>query len=209
MKLLLTTMTVISLVASSQSALGSLVVASGDPIHVGSWAANFKYEGHADRIEIANIDNEAVSGRTFEGSGIEFTADAEGLAVLDRGWTRDKTFGVMGPGPTAVDFYGVAVGDSFFFRIRFPDTSWTAAPPGFEFRVDFYLGVGEETGQKIWVDGYKLTWPTQQPESVFDFAIGGQSGPPPMVPEPASMVLWTLLGACGVGFAWWRRRRAA
>ncbi len=27
------------------------------------------------------------------------------------------------------------------------------------------------------------------------------------VPEPASLVLWSVLGMVGVGYGWWRKRR--
>ena len=29
------------------------------------------------------------------------------------------------------------------------------------------------------------------------------------VPEPATIMVWSLLGGCGIGLGWWRRRKAA
>ena len=29
------------------------------------------------------------------------------------------------------------------------------------------------------------------------------------VPEPATLIIWSLLGALGIGVGWWRRRKAA
>jgi len=31
----------------------------------------------------------------------------------------------------------------------------------------------------------------------------------PVIPEPASLVVWSLLAAAGIGFTYWRRKRAA
>ena len=30
----------------------------------------------------------------------------------------------------------------------------------------------------------------------------------PVVPEPTALIVWALLGASGIGFGWWRRKRA-
>jgi MYXO-CTERM domain-containing protein len=31
---------------------------------------------------------------------------------------------------------------------------------------------------------------------------------PPVIPEPSTLIIWSLLASLGVGLAWWRRRRA-
>jgi hypothetical protein len=41
----------------------------------------------------------------------------------------------------------------------------------------------------------------------FDyFQLNGEVG---VIPEPSTLIVWSLLGALGIGLAWWRRRRAA
>jgi len=32
---------------------------------------------------------------------------------------------------------------------------------------------------------------------------------PPVIPEPSTLIIWSLLASLGIGLAWWRRRRAA
>jgi hypothetical protein len=44
---------------------------------------------------------------------------------------------------------------------------------------------------------------------INDHAIYYQRLTTGVIPEPASLVVWSLLGALGIGVAWWRRRRAA
>ena len=43
-------------------------------------------------------------------------------------------------------------------------------------------------------------------------AMAGYVGAIPLgigeVPEPGTLVIWSLLGAIGLGVTWWRRRRA-
>ena len=30
----------------------------------------------------------------------------------------------------------------------------------------------------------------------------------PAIPEPATIIIWSLLGGCGIGLTWWRKRSA-
>ena len=39
--------------------------------------------------------------------------------------------------------------------------------------------------------------------------IGANGNAVPAVPEPLSIVMWSLLGGFGLGITWWRRRKAA
>jgi len=32
---------------------------------------------------------------------------------------------------------------------------------------------------------------------------------PSTIPEPSTLIIWSLLGVCGMGVGWWRRKRAA
>jgi len=52
----------------------------------------------------------------------------------------------------------------------------------------------------------RYTRPGAQELSVYvdDFGIGWG-----VIPEPSTLMIWSLLGALGVSVAWWRRRRAA
>lgn len=39
--------------------------------------------------------------------------------------------------------------------------------------------------------------------------VPGKPPPAPPIPEPSALVIWSVLGLCGIGIGWYRRRRAA
>jgi len=59
-------------------------------------------------------------------------------------------------------------------------------------------------------DGWVHSWNAAGGGVQVNLANGlqGFSGPRP-IPEPATLIIWSLLGGLGVGLGWWRRRRLA
>lgn len=70
--------------------------------------------------------------------------------------------------------------------------------------VGVSIGVGTyNQGQTGYFDNVSISIPTGNVNAVYDF------GPAAAVPEPAAIVVWSLLGLVAVGFAGWRSKRAA
>jgi len=200
MRVILTLVCGIALVATAQTSLASIVVASGDPIEGHSWATVFHLSaGDVDRIELSMVS----TNETFKVPGIEFTTDGGGQTVLELGWTREFNDPLL-PTEVAVFAPDTSSVNNPFFRVWFPDASMSLAP-SFTFKFDAYL-------DGVVVEKDKLTWPGQGFDSAFDWVIEPLGGGPPMpgAPEPASMLVWTVFGACGIGFGWrrWRKRAA-
>jgi hypothetical protein len=43
----------------------------------------------------------------------------------------------------------------------------------------------------------------------YDPEMDGIAAAAPLIPEPSTLIIWSLLGALGISAAWWRQRRAA
>jgi len=186
MRLMSMVVVAIALVASAQSSLASVQVASGDPIYGNSWAAVLQWEGTISQMRLVVTS----SGDAFVTPGIEFTADSQGNSPLITDWSvpeiTDGTVEFTASGSQLTDPY---------FRVWFDGEPFDGTPLAFE------LYAGESA----------VPWQMYLPENsttIYDMQI--TQAPAHSAPEPASMLVWTLLGACGIGFGWrrWRKRAA-
>jgi len=84
---------------------------------------------------------------------------------------------------------------------------WDATPPAgatddwyatrWDFSQDF------QYFKTVGTPGVVIDWNDYDPE------MDGIAAAAPSIPEPCTLVVWSLLGASGIGIGWWRRRRAA
>ena len=127
-----------------------------------------------------------------------------------------------------IDRSDIAVGD-FDFEFNYDRVEWETGDAsggsgglgGFSARVGYSNGTTtafELTGSAVngaFLDGGPLA--TSLIVNSLNSAVAGRylftvrSGvvPPTVIPEPASVVVWSLLAAMGLTFGWYRRRKAA
>jgi hypothetical protein len=173
--------------ACPSQAWAAIEVASGDPLEGNSWGTNFYCGGTIlDRIEIAILGDD--NDDTLAGPGAEFTTDASGTVVRDPGWSvgtfTSKAITLLGGGPQ----------ENFFMRM------WLSGAADDGNRRE-WLFKGFRSGVQLFSD--KLTWYGDS-KNCFDYDITADSGAP--VPEPGSVVVWSLLAGLGLIAA---RRRGA
>jgi hypothetical protein len=82
-------------------------------------------------------------------------------------------------------------------------THWNQGEPNDWGNGEDYALMNWDTGTGAWNDWDYLT--------DYDHPIDGiaESIREPSVPEPATIIVWSLLAALGITIGWWRRRKAA
>jgi len=135
-------------------------------------------------LGIAEIDNSSV--------GVQFTQDEE-----------SKVNPPNLPGGGAIDFEAT----QSFAADSDPPVEPNGVNPGETLGIVFDLQDGKgfadvlaDLGSGALRIGIKVQG--FESEGSESFVSGG------VIPEPAACVVWSLLGAIGVGVGWWRRRRA-
>lgn len=112
-------------------------------------------------------------------------------------------------------------GDSFGPTDRFDTSTNLFGPNSLNGTSGGIVGLDPD----LTLGGFKKKGPLVQNQMVFTFDIiggtltddeivnvqplFGSDGAPLLVPEPSTLIIWTLLGALGISFAWQRKRRTA
>jgi hypothetical protein len=167
------------------------------------WTDNGEYSGDSvvDNIDFWGV--KVVSGKAFEGPAPVSILKLDDTPQTD--WTSwlnaDGTAGAAGPDLTA------ALG---WFKIHFtqvddPDTTIIRLAA---FSGGTLIGATETTytiyNSDAWTWVYKpssniYTWNPAQSDFVQSTSV----------PEPATLIIWSLLGGLGIAVGWSRRKRAA
>ncbi|HYW80067.1 MAG TPA: hypothetical protein VE890_10850 [Thermoguttaceae bacterium] len=80
---------------------------------------------------------------------------------------------------------------------------------GQSYRSD-YLDLGTEVGLGTRFAAPLANWGEDKPYSIWDeYTIGSTYQGKMLIPEPASVIVWSTLGLLGITIGWWRRRRTA
>ena len=161
------------------------IVAVGLPQETGSWAQEFNEKG------VGQFNQMAVQMLT--GAGFEAPAFS---AFHSTGWTNTNNNSVY-----AVAAKGAGYDTDMNFDLNFLGSS--SSPLSFVF-VAYKDEVKLEYAKAVWNGGWTITGfvlsdaPTWQ--TMADAAA---------VPEPTTIIVWSLLGLVAAGYGVWRRKRAA
>jgi len=68
---------------------------------------------------------------------------------------------------------------------------------------------GDGLGDSLHFPVNRYVWPGSGDTAVYMIGPNFQLGEGPVIPEPSTLIIWSVLGAIGTGLGWWRRRKAA
>ena len=117
---------------------------------------------------------------------VRWTAPSSGVYEVDATFTAIDTRGVdvftyvVADGGLVLDDFVVGLGDTSHYRGAVTLSAGQV--------VDFVVANRNDTGDRDW---------TQLDASITP------------IPEPSTLIVWSLLGALGMGLGWWRRRKLA
>ncbi|MEE8450440.1 MAG: hypothetical protein V3R99_00955 [Thermoguttaceae bacterium] len=188
--------------ASSAGAFASKIIpAPTDALDASVW--NTGMQGFDEKQGVTTLaayltDSGSIALGTLVDSHMIFLNKQNGAPDLIHAavtWTFDGTIlGVMSDGPGALEAASTP-------ELGYPTTNYPAA--GFTAR-------GLEGADTYSVSGATLTvsmFVSQPGDWIRVVTERGTSGPPDPIPEPTTLVIWSLLGTLGIIYGW-RRRKA-
>ena len=160
---------------------------------------------------------ETIVARTDAPPGVAGAADGWTGEIIDNPWgagylvqwyTDDSTK-YLRPG-------GADIGDFSFTVDAYVDTNengWDESDPGVVMGESYRIWFGGANygdgldGQSVYFDdsgGFAAEFPTEAYGSGFEGVLDIKA-----IPEPATLIIWSLLGALGIVYGWRRRQRTA
>ncbi len=168
-----------------------------------------------------------ATGSSLIGLGATTDMDLSG----EWGFKDDIDAGPTQAGPLGI--FGVSSVGDVFFGDENPQDSGDSFVPHDRFDVDKNLWGNKSLngfagglvgpGPVPTTNGFQNSGPVVRNEMVFTFNINGTltedmiynvqplfgTDGAPHLPEPSTLIIWTLLGALGISFGWYRKRRTA
>ena len=197
----------------------AVIVVSGDPGTGNSWYQRFNYDTNSTKHDtdyVMRLSVKQISGDTLElPHPIRDNASPSPTSNAPAGWTYDTIFGSEVDAIKTASQNIQSVNFSVWFNGNYVNTSakieidtviweWVKSSCQWQFVQD-----GCDKAVATWANGKWCIDDSCMEQGDLDlYGCVGPQGPPPgcEVPEPATFVIWSLLGGLGLVLAWRKRK---
>jgi hypothetical protein len=187
---------------------------------VAKLTASDQGDGDVFGVQVAIKDDYVIVGAPSKDS---YSGAAYLFKKPESGWAdMTETLKLTAPDPAAHDHFGggVAIGSDYALISAAYDDNANGADAGsaFLFRISDSTwtqltasdGVGgDHFGATVGINGNDAIVGADLKNGWIGAAYVYTVTEPSSVPEPSTLIIWSLLGGLGISMGWWRRKRAA